>query len=128
MSTTLFKKPKIMVHPLDDGGNKNLSKETTHLIASKSPAGSAESALEEDANLHHHHQLTYGTILFLMLNRSVNLVLYKAFTTFSYYFSQYFEMNYTLFALIAVMNFPGNLLNIAVVPYYHQFKVRYVIV
>merc|ERR1712130_780874 len=44
------------------------------------------------------------------------------------YFAKDFAMNYTLFALIAVMNFPGNLLNLLVVPYYNQFKVRYVIV
>eukprot|EP01084_Bolivina_argentea_P138110 243224_1 len=113
MSTTLFKKPKIMVHPVDGDGGDTTATETTRLIP---PTHSSS------------RRLSYGTIFFLMINRSLNLVLYKAFTTFSWYFSQDFEMNYTLFALIAVMNFPGNLLNIAVVPYYNQFKVRYVIV
>eukprot|EP00483_Globobulimina_turgida_P001999 UN02001 len=114
MSTTLIKKPKIMVHPLD-GNNENsdTATETTRLIP---PSHSIS------------RRLSYGTIFFLMVNRSLNLVLYKAFTTFSWYFSQDFQMNYTLFALVAVMNFPGNLLNILVVPYYNQFKVRYVIV
>jgi len=96
-----------MVHPVD--GAEAGATETTRLINAP------------------RRQLSYGTIVFLMINRSLNLVLYKAFTTFSWYFSEDFQMNYTLFALIAVMNFPGNLLNILVVPYYNQFKVRYVI-
>jgi len=129
MSTTLIKKPKIMVHPLDDAGrnnnnnNNNNNKapnETTQLIVPSSSSSSTTSG--------NNKELSYPIIFFLMLNRSINLVLYKAFTTFSYYFSEYFGMNYTVFALIAVMNFPGNLLNIAVVPYYHQFRVRYVII
>ena len=103
-----------MVHPLSAGeagttSDTNLT-ETTHLIPPT------------------RRYLSYGTIIFLMINRSLNLVLYKAFTTFSWYFSKDFGMNYTLFAVIAVMNFPGNLINILVVPYYNHFKVRYVIV
>lgn len=132
MSTTVIKKPKIEVYPQDEAGaeDTNTSKdETAQLI----PAGSAA---DPSSPKHRqikpgeegHHSIGYGTVVFLMINRSVNLVLYKAFTTFSYYFSQDFGMNYTVFALIAVMNFPGNLLNIAVVPYYNQHKVRYVIV
>jgi len=108
MSTTLIKTPQIMVHPLDSGG-----------------AGAAETTRLLTAPCRH---LSYCTIVFLMINRSLNLVLYKAFTTFSWYFARDFSMNYTLFALIAVMNFPGNLINIVVVPYYNQFSVRHVIV
>eukprot|EP01083_Nonionella_stella_P162387 533101_1 len=114
MPTTKHK--SIMVHPINSGGISNTKQNV-----------SERSRLMPTPRSNTRH-LTYGTIIFLMINRSLNLVLYKAFTTFSWYFSQDFSMNYTLFALIAVMNFPGNLLNIAVVPYYNQFKVRYVIV
>lgn len=63
-----------------------------------------------------------------MLNRSINLVMYKALTTFSYFFSQYFKMNYTLFAIVAIMNFPGNLLNMACVPFYAKHKIKRVMI
>ena len=120
MSTTVIKTPKIMVHPLDNADKIN---EESSLLSSSSSLQHLTLTTKPKRK-----SLSYGVIFFLMINRSVNLVLYKAFTTFSYYFSEDFKMNYTLFALIAVMNFPGNLLNIAVVPYYHQFRIRYVII
>ena len=58
-----------------------------------------------------------------MVNRSLNLILYKALTTFSYYFATDFGINYSVFAWVAIMNFPATLLNVAVVPWYTALRV-----
>ena len=72
-----------------------------------------------------HDRLSYYSIILLMINRSLNIVFYKALPTFSWYFAEYFEMDYTLFA-VTVLNI-GALINIPIVPYYKKFKIRFVI-
>eukprot|EP00483_Globobulimina_turgida_P009948 UN09967 len=92
-------KIKIMRHPLN---------ETTRLVHPKS------------------HHLNYGTIFFLMGYRALNLVFYKTLPTFSWYFAQYFEMNYTIFA-VTVLNV-GSIVNMPIAPYYSQFEAKYVMI
>jgi MFS family permease len=74
------------------------------------------------------NEMSYALVILFMVNRSINLILYKALTTFSYYFATDFGIPYSVFAWVAIMNFPATLLNVAIVPFYSAQRVDYVLV